>query len=71
VIEAAAPHRLATAIDAGGGQSRLADDLVDGGYRNVSVLDLSSAALEAAREPPGTVDWLCGVVTTYALHTHR
>src|SRR5712675_180578 len=35
-------------IDIGGGASRLVDNLVDRGFEDVTVLDLSEAALEAA-----------------------
>jgi SAM-dependent methyltransferase len=45
------PDRLDTAvIDIGGGASRLVDALLARGQRDVSVLDLSAAALERARE---------------------
>jgi ubiquinone/menaquinone biosynthesis C-methylase UbiE len=36
-------------IDVGGGASRLAEDLLTDGYGNVTVLDISGAALAAAR----------------------
>ena len=36
-------------IDIGGGASRLVDHLVESGFRNVTVLDLSGAALEVAK----------------------
>ena len=36
-------------IDIGGGASRLVDHLLDQGFRDVTVLDLSAAALEAAK----------------------
>lgn len=39
----------ASILDVGGGDSRLVDDLVARGYRRVSVLDISSAALARAR----------------------
>lgn len=35
--------------DVGGGEATLVDDLLDAGYRYVSVLDLSSKALEVSR----------------------
>src|SRR5437879_1399030 len=40
-------------IDIGGGASRLADCLVSQGYQDVSVLDLSAAALASARSRIG------------------
>jgi len=36
-------------IDVGGGASRLVDHLIEQGFRDVTVLDLSAAALEAAK----------------------
>jgi hypothetical protein len=48
-------------LDVGGGASTLVDGLVAGGYSDVSVLDLSSAALEASRDrlgPDVPVRWL-------------
>ena len=49
-------------LDVGGGDSLLADHLLDQGYRNISVLDISEAALERARlrlgERAGLVKWI-------------
>lgn len=36
-------------IDVGGGASTLADDLLERGFRNITVLDISSAALETIK----------------------
>jgi SAM-dependent methyltransferase len=56
-------------IDVGGGASRLVDHLLDRGYRDLTVLDLSDAALEHARrrlgERAGAVRWIEGDVTTF------
>ena len=56
-------------IDVGGGASRLVDLLLDGGYRHVTVLDLSAVALERARERLGAraslVEWVAGDVTAW------
>jgi SAM-dependent methyltransferase len=56
-------------IDVGGGSSRLVDGLVDRGYTNLSVLDLSSTALAYAQERlgnrAGMVDWIQADVTEY------
>ncbi len=75
LIEEAATNRDARIIDAGGGESTLADDLVARDYRHVSVLDLSSAALEVAKarlaNETDHVEWLCGDVTTFAFPEHR
>jgi SAM-dependent methyltransferase len=40
----------AAIIDVGGGEATLVDDLLDAGYRNVTVLDISGRALEVCRE---------------------
>ena len=48
LIESAAPDRGARVIDVGGGASTLVDDLTSLGYREVAVLDVSSAALDIA-----------------------
>jgi len=57
----------AAVIDVGGGASTLVDDLVERGYSNVTVLDLSEAALNAARVRLGdrasAVRWICADVT--------
>ena len=58
-------------IDVGGGRATLVDDLLARGFRDVSVLDLSAAALEEARERLGArgdaVRWLAADATTAAL----
>ena len=43
----------ASIIDVGGGDSRLVDCLLEEGYTNVSVLDISAKALERAKERLG------------------
>jgi len=71
LIESAAPHRDAHIIDVGGGESTLVDDLLRRGYRNVSVLDVSPAAIEATRsrlgEQADLVSWIVGDITVIAL----
>lgn len=55
-------------IDIGGGASRLVDALLARGQKEVSVLDLSSAALETARSRVGAdaaVEWIVADVTTW------
>ena len=39
----------AAILDVGGGASTLVDDLLDRGYTNVTVLDISSAALDGTK----------------------
>jgi len=56
-------------IDIGGGASRLVDALLNDGYRDVTVLDLSAAALELAKRRIGPasaqVEWIVADVTTW------
>jgi 2-polyprenyl-3-methyl-5-hydroxy-6-metoxy-1,4-benzoquinol methylase len=62
LIERAAPNYSAAIIDVGGGASTLVDDLMRRDYANVTVLDLSEAALRAAKERLGPassqIQWL-------------
>lgn len=62
-------------IDVGGGASVLVDDLLAAGYHDVSVLDLSAAALAASRARLGAaaarVHWLEGDVTQLPLPEAR
>ncbi len=54
-------------IDVGGGASSLVDHLLDKGFANVSVLDISTAALDAVKARLGaraaSVCWLTGDIT--------
>jgi SAM-dependent methyltransferase len=55
-------------IDVGGGASNLVDHLVRSGYRDVSVLDVSSVALEVARSRVGdnsAASWLVQDLLTW------
>lgn len=58
-------------IDVGGGASTLVDDLLDNGYSNITVLDLSAAALQAAQKRIGQqasqVKWTEADITTVEL----
>ena len=57
----------AAIIDVGGGSSTLVDDLLARGYKNVTVLDISAAAIDAAKarlgERASRVRWLVADVT--------
>lgn len=61
----------ASIIDVGGGASTLVDDLLVDGFRHVTVLDVSGAALAAARarlgERAASVTWLEADITQVAL----
>ncbi len=71
LIDAAGLPRDASIVDVGGGASTLVDDLLDRGYTNVSVLDLSATALDVARARLGdrakAVRWIVGDATRAAL----
>jgi SAM-dependent methyltransferase len=58
-------------IDVGGGASTLVDDLLHGGYRDVTVLDVSGKALAGAKARlgarAGDVTWVEGDVTQAGL----
>jgi SAM-dependent methyltransferase len=63
--------RNAAIIDVGGGASTLVDDLLENGHANLSVLDLSAAALDTARNRLGTkadkVRWIEADITSATL----
>lgn len=56
-------------IDVGGGTSVLIDHLLEAGHQDITVLDISSVALDTTRarlgDPPG-VTWLAADLTTWA-----
>jgi len=64
----------ASIIDVGGGASTLVDDLLDSGFRDVTVLDLSATALAAAKARLGAraaqVKWLDANVLEAQLPAH-
>jgi SAM-dependent methyltransferase len=68
IAQAGATHASAI-IDIGGGASRLVDYLVDGGFEDVTVLDLSQGALEAAKGRLGglaaRVHWIVADATIW------
>jgi SAM-dependent methyltransferase len=68
IVQAGATSKSAI-IDIGGGASRLVDHLVEQGFEDVTVLDLSGAALAAAKSRLGTgaerVNWIVADATTW------
>jgi ubiquinone/menaquinone biosynthesis C-methylase UbiE len=70
-LDAAKIEPGAGVIDVGGGASTFVDDALDRGHSNVTVLDLSAAALDRTRERLGErasqVHWVCGDITEVAL----
>ncbi|AAZ96110.1 conserved hypothetical protein [Thiobacillus denitrificans ATCC 25259] len=69
VTEGAKPD--ARIIDVGAGASVLVDELLDAGYRNLTVLDLAEAALDVSRARLGprgdAVEWIAADITEAAL----
>lgn len=59
----------ASIIDIGGGDSRLVDCLLDEGYTNITVLDISAKSLERAKERLGEkaalVTWIVSDITEF------
>jgi ubiquinone/menaquinone biosynthesis C-methylase UbiE len=75
LIHSASAGRGAAIIDVGGGASTLVDDLVAEGYTDLTVLDLSSAALQVARKRIGAqeskVRWIDADITKVDLPSNR
>jgi len=75
LIERVCPGRKCSVIDVGGGEATLVDDLIEAGYRDVTVLDLSEKALLVARERLGAraaaVTWAQGDITLSRLEPDR
>jgi len=69
LVTAAAASLASPVIDIGGGTSHLVDHLVQRGFRNVAVLDVSSAALAKAQARFGAsasaVDWIVADITAW------
>lgn len=72
LIAAAHIKKQGWIVDVGGGASSLVDHLWDDGYRNLTVLDVSSQALEHAQARLGKeawkVDWVVGDITLWMPH---
>lgn len=69
MIAAAGATRASAIIDVGGGESHLVDALLQDGYRALTVLDISAAALQIDQQRLGSasarVDWIVADVTTW------
>ncbi len=68
MIDALDLPRDAPIIDVGGGASRLAAELLGRGYSDITVADISSAALERAREgfpDAGRIEWVAADVRSH------
>jgi SAM-dependent methyltransferase len=75
LLEQAALPRDAPILDVGGGASTFVDDLLELGYREITVVDLSERAMESARERLGRaaagVTWRVGDITELELPAER
>ena len=75
LIAHATPDKGSAVIDVGGGEATLVDDLVARGYIDVTVLDISPAAIEVAKGRLGaaaaSVHWVTGDITTVELEAAR
>jgi SAM-dependent methyltransferase len=69
LIDLARPAPGSAIVDIGGGASRLVDRLLARGFNAVTVLDISAAALDAAKarlgERASQVDWIVADVTKW------
>lgn len=69
LIDLARPTPESAIIDIGGGASRLVDSLLARGFKRVTVLDISQAALGAAKarlgDRAGEVEWVVADVTKW------
>ncbi len=69
LIEQVAPSKEAAIIDVGGGASVLVDALLQKGYTNLAVLDISESALKCAQqrlcERAGQIEWFVADVTAF------
>ncbi|HZV68949.1 MAG TPA: class I SAM-dependent methyltransferase [Saprospiraceae bacterium] len=65
--------KTASIIDIGGGDSRFVDYLLEEGYENITVLDISEKALEKAKERLGSnatrVNWITSDITEFRSST--
>lgn len=61
--------KTAKIIDIGGGDSKLADHLLDEGFENITVLDISATALEKAKNRLGEkakkINWVVSDITEF------
>ncbi|MEO8326635.1 MAG: class I SAM-dependent methyltransferase [Nitrospirota bacterium] len=69
LIQSTGIQKSGSLIDVGGGDSRLVDHLSEHGFEHITVLDLSSAALERAKarlgERANRVTWIEGDITDF------
>ena len=72
-IQSFGVNKSAKIIDIGGGDSKLVDFLIDQGFENISVLDISAKALERAKKRLGekgkNVNWIVSDITEFEPET--
>ena len=72
-IQSFGVDKSAKIIDIGGGDSKLVDFLIDQGFENISVLDISAKALERAKmrlgEKAKKVNWIVTDITEFIPET--
>ena len=65
--------KTAKIIDIGGGDSKLVDYLLDEGFQNITVLDISAQALEKAKQRlgdrAGKINWIVSDITEFQPNT--
>ena len=70
LIARALPNRKASVIDVGGGASTLVDDLLAQGFADVTILDISGAALDRSKARLGKdadkVGWIVADITRWS-----
>lgn len=75
LIDRVSPDRAGAILDVGGGASTLVDDLILRHYTDISVLDISQTAIDAARLRIGTdagrVEWLVGDICERELEASK
>ncbi len=71
LIKRSASDRTASVIDVGRGESNLVDDLLEEGFQNITVLDVSQAAIDVNKtrlgEKASGADWLVADITQVEL----
>jgi 2-polyprenyl-3-methyl-5-hydroxy-6-metoxy-1,4-benzoquinol methylase len=74
LIKRAAGDRMASILDVGGGESTLVDDLLEQGFQNITVLDVSQAAIDVNKARLGEiarqVHWIVADITRVELEHH-
>lgn len=75
LIERAVSTQTARIIDVGGGESTLVDDLLENGFEDITVLDISWKAIAATQERLGSasakVEWIAADITSIDLGNNQ